>query len=172
MFPSADVPRNTNLGIKKWKARLLAHQEVAEYATSIRQLTRDEQVRQGGTLLRGVDLDAYLDRILARAEFAVLSREGKCVGFCAFYTYDSALDSAFITLFLMAPSVRRTGLARGMLEAVVSSSLQRGFRYLTLRVRDDNMPAIRFYLGQGFCIKGRVGSDLEMTLEMTAMATA
>jgi len=172
MFPSPNVSRNTNLGMKKWKSRLLAHQEVVEYAASIRQLTRDEQVRQGGALLRGVDLDAYLDRILARADFAVLSNEGKCVGFCAFYTYDPALDSAFITLLLLAPSVRRSGLARGMLEAVASSSLQKGFRYLTLRVRDDNMPAIRFYLGQGFRVNGREGSDLKMTLEMTAMVTA
>ncbi|WP_416137143.1 GNAT family N-acetyltransferase [Halomonas sp. HK25] len=146
---------------------MLAPREVASYAANIGRLTRDEQASQAGALLRDVDLDAYLDKLMTRADVAVLEVERHCRGFCAFYTYEPALGVAFITLFLVAPDVRRNGMARGLLEVVAASALQRGFRYLTLRVRDDNAPAIRFYLGQGFRIAGRHQTDLEMTLEMT-----
>lgn len=154
---------------RRWGARVLAPHEVADYAVDIRQLTRNEQERQAGELLKGVDLDGYLDKILAKADFAVLNVEGKCCGFCAFYTYEPALETAFITLFLVAPDVRRNGMARGVLEVVAGSALQYGFRYLTLRVRQHNILAIRFYLAQGFRIVRRDDGDIEMTLEMTAL---
>ncbi|HSP57960.1 MAG TPA: GNAT family N-acetyltransferase [Halomonas sp.] len=154
---------------KKWEARLLSPHEVADYVVDIRQLTRDEQERQAGELIGGIDLDGYLDKILAKADFAVLNAEGKCCGFCAFYTYEPALDAAFITLFLLAPEVRRNGMARGVLEVVAKSALQHGFRYLTLRVRQNNFLAIRFYLGQGFRIVRRHDRNIEMTLEMTVL---
>ncbi|WP_197038399.1 GNAT family N-acetyltransferase [Billgrantia saliphila] len=147
----------------------MAPHEVAEYVADIRQLTRDEQERQAGELLKGIDLDNFLDKVLAKADFAVLNVEGKCCGFCAFYTYEPALEAAFITLFLVTPDVRRSGMARGVLEVVAGAALQYGFRYLTLRVRQDNIPAIRFYLGQGFRIVRRHERDIEMSLEMTAL---
>lgn len=154
---------------KRWEARLLTPHEVADYGGNIRQLTRDEQERQAGELIGGIDLEGYLDKILANADFAVLNVEGKCCGFCAFYTYEPALDAAFITLFLVAPDVRRNGMARGVLEVVAETALQHGFRYLTLRVRQNNILAIRFYLGQGFRIVRRHDRNIEMTLEMTAL---
>ncbi|KAA0012853.1 GNAT family N-acetyltransferase [Billgrantia pellis] len=162
------MPANRNAR-RKWGARVLAPHEVAKYAADIRQLTRNEQERQAGELLKGVGLDDFLDKILARADFAVLNVEGKCCGFCAFYTYEPALDTAFITLFLVTPNVRRSGMARSVLEVVAGAALQYGFRYLTLKVRQDNTPAIHFYLSQGFQIAERHGGDIVMSLEMTAL---
>jgi ribosomal protein S18 acetylase RimI-like enzyme len=154
---------------KRWRARVLGPHEVADYETDIRQLTRDEQKRQAGDLIKGVDLDNFLDKLLSKADFAVLDVEGRCCGFCAFYTYEPALEAAFITLFLVTPDVRRSGMARGVLEVVAGATLQHGFRYLTLRVRQDNIPAIRFYQGQGFRITKRYEREFEMSLEMTAL---
>ncbi|MGQ4879408.1 GNAT family N-acetyltransferase [Billgrantia sp. LNSP4103-1] len=154
---------------RRWKARVLAPYEVANYVADIRQLAQDEQERQAGELLKGVEFDNHLDKILSKADFAVLDVEGKCCGFCAFYTYEPATEAAFITLFLVTPDVRRSGMARGVLEAVAGAALQCGLRYLKLRVRQDNVPAIRFYQGQGFRFVKRYGKDIEMSLEMTAL---
>ena len=160
-----------SLESRRWQARVLSSNEIVDYVASIKQLTLDEQKRQAGDLIEGIDLESYLDKILSRADFAVLNVEGMCCGFCAYYTYKPELRSAFITLFLVKPEVRRVGMARGILEVVASSALQGGFRYLKLRVRQDNVPAIRFYLSQGFLVTGRHASDIEMTLSLTTLAT-
>ncbi|WP_445001033.1 GNAT family N-acetyltransferase [Halomonas mongoliensis] len=150
---------------------MLGSGEVAHHSASIVRLAHEEQARQAGKLLRDIDIDAYLDKLLAKADLAVLEVDHRCCGFCAFYTYLPDLGTAFITLFLVAPDVRRNGMARDMLEVVAASAAQRGFHSLTLRVRDDNAPAIRFYLAQGFKVLGRHDGDLEMRLEMTAFGT-
>lgn len=155
-------------GPRRWRVRVLGPAEVAQHAASIVRLTREEQARQEGQLLRDIDIDSYLDKLLAKADLAVLEVAHRCCGFCAFYTYLPGLGTAFITLFLVSPDVRRNGMARDMLKVVAASAAQRGFHSLTLRVRDDNASAIRFYLAQGFQVVDRHERDLEMRLEMTA----
>ncbi|MBB3229593.1 GNAT family N-acetyltransferase [Halomonas stenophila] len=124
--------------------------EIAGWELPLRRLVREEQARQAGALIRGVDLDAYLDRVVARGEFVLLTLDEHLGGFCAFYAFDPALDSAFITLFVVAPEGRGLGLAEAMLACVATQARQRGYRYLTLWVGEDNVPALRFYRRQGF----------------------
>lgn len=155
---------------RKWRVRVLAQHEVPDYAPALRKLAHAEQARQDGRLLDGVAVDEYIEKLEGKAELAVLEVDGKCCGFCAFYTYDPTLDEAFIALFLVAPEVQRNGMARGILESVAASALQKGFRYLALRVREDNYQAIQFYLSQGFLMAGQHGKDYAMRLEMTALS--
>lgn len=118
VMPGKITKNSRHLTVKKWRVRVLAQQEVPNYAAALRKLAHAEQARQGGKLLEGVDIDEYIEKLEGRAELAVLEVEGKCCGFCAFYTYDPTLDEAFVALFLVAPEVRRNGMARGILEAV------------------------------------------------------
>ena len=55
-----------------------------------------------------------------------------------------------------APSHRRKGVGRLLVEAVVAWAMQRGVRVLQLMVTSKNEPAMRFYDELGFTRTGRV----------------
>ena len=160
---SADLP--------SWNTRVLVSSEHALYADELRRLTHEEQARQQGELVHGVDIDAYVTKILEQADIAVLIVEGHLAGFCAFYTYDPGQPSAFITLFILAPETRHCGMAEPLLEVAAAAAVAKGFGTLTLRVRHRNWSAIRFYLRQGFRESGRFGRDLEMCMPLTRSFT-
>lgn len=124
--------------------------ELAKHGRLLRALVRDEQARQRGALVQGVGLEVYLDRILARDEFVLLEVEGRVCGFCAFYLQDLTLDSAFITLLLLAPEVRGHGLCRSVLAGVAEVASHRGFEYLTLWGRHDRSDTPRLCQHIGF----------------------
>lgn len=124
--------------------------ELARRGRLLRDLVREEQARQQGALIQGINLEAYLDRILARDEFVLLEVEGRLCGFCAFYIQDLTLDSAFITLLLLAPEVRGCGLCRQVLAGVAEVARHRGFDYLTLWGRHDRVDTLRLYQRMGF----------------------
>ena len=48
------------------------------------------------------------------------------------------------------PRWRRTGVARGLLDAVCTAARQHGALRLTLQTEDDNTAALRLYEGYGF----------------------
>ncbi|HRI98645.1 MAG TPA: GNAT family N-acetyltransferase, partial [Nocardioides sp.] len=50
----------------------------------------------------------------------------------------------------VAPAVRRRGVARALLDEVVSLAEQEGMQRLLLEVREDNDGALAFYAAQGF----------------------
>ncbi|WP_299231252.1 GNAT family N-acetyltransferase [uncultured Halomonas sp.] len=152
-----------------FSVRVLAPREHALYADALRRLTHEEQARQQGEgeWMQAADLDAYLNEVLEHAEIAVITVDGCLVGFCAFYTDDPGQPSAFITLFLLAPEIRRRGMVRPLLEATAAAAVAKGFGSLTLRVRHKDWQAIRFYLRQGFRESGRHGHELEMRLDLT-----
>ncbi|MDT0499428.1 MULTISPECIES: GNAT family N-acetyltransferase [unclassified Halomonas] len=154
-------------GSSSWNTRVLAPSEHSLYADELRRLTHEEQARQQGELVHGIDLDAYVTKILEKADIAVLIVDGHLAGFCAFYTYDPGRPSAFITLLLLASEGRRGGMARSLLEATAALAVARGFDCLTLQISHRDWPAIRFYLRQGFRESGRYGRDLEMCLDLT-----
>ncbi len=54
-------------------------------------------------------------------------------------------EEAHITNLLIAPDQRRKGFARRLLVALISESIERGARHLTLEVRSKNHAAIELY---------------------------
>jgi ribosomal protein S18 acetylase RimI-like enzyme len=121
---------------------------------AIRQLILDEQARQSGRFIEGVDLDAYLRKLDEQAEIHADVRDGRCRGFVAFYCNNQQTRQAFITSVVVAPPDRGTGLGRELVRAVLDTCRSRGFTRCRLEVRSDNVAAIAMYTGLGFVDAG------------------
>lgn len=120
----------------------------------VRALIIDEQARQSGRFIEGVDLQVYLKKLDAHAEIVAESDGARCRGFVAFYCNNTVTRRAFITLVLVAPEDRATGLGRSLVTRVLDVCRQRGFSSCGLEVRADNAPAIALYTGLGFITVG------------------
>jgi len=132
----------------------------------VRDLIVDEQARQSGRFIEGVDLDAYLRKLDEKAEIHADMSDGRCRGFVAFYCNNLQTRQAFITSVVVAPQDRGTGLGREIVGAVLDICRGRGFTSCRLEVRSDNAAAITMYAGLGFsAVAERVGRQvLEIAL--------
>ena len=128
---------------------------------SIRVLIADEQQRQHGRFLDGVDMSAYLAKLDTRGEILSDSTEDRCRGFVAFYCNDEATRQAYITLVLIDPRDRGRGLGRALVGAVLDIARRRGYRTCRLEVTTENTAARDLYTSMGFTVvEKRAGRDL------------
>ncbi|HRD63682.1 MAG TPA: GNAT family N-acetyltransferase, partial [Nocardioides sp.] len=79
--------------------------------------------------------------------YLVAERDGQLVGHAVASLVD---DVAELQRIAVAPAVRRRGVARALLDEVVSLAEQEGMQRLLLEVREDNDGALAFYAAQGF----------------------
>lgn len=127
----------------------------------IKTLIRDEQARQHDRFVVGVDLDGYLRQLDERAEVVSDLDGRRCRGFVAFYCNNLATRQAYITLVLVAPQDRATGLGRTLVTRALDLCRQRGFTTCRLEVRDDNAVALAMYQALGFAtVEQRDGKHL------------
>lgn len=122
---------------------------------SIKTLILEEQARQAGRFIEGVELDAYLQKLGEHAELVSESEGGRCLGFVAFYCNNLETRRAFITLVVVAPQDRAVGLGRELVSRVLDICRDRGFSTCGLEVRSDNTTAIAMYAGLGFLAVGQ-----------------
>lgn len=128
---------------------------------AIKSLIRDEQSRQSGRFIEGVELEAYLGRLDQRAEVVADMADGRCRGLVAFYCNNPATRQAYITLVLVAPPDRGTGLGRSLVASVLGTCRGRGFTTCRLEVRNDNPAALAMYQSLGFTtVEQRGGKHL------------
>lgn len=128
---------------------------------SVRSLILEEQARPGTTFIEDVDVDAYLAKLGERAEFLANSSGGRCRGFVAFYANDEQSKRAYITLVLVAPEHRRTGLGRVLVSGVLDIVRRRGFTSCRLEVAKRNAAAHAMYRSLGFrVVEERSHKDL------------
>ena len=82
-----------------------------------------------------------------------------CFGFGrpldGFIILSSAADQAEILTIATDPALRRTGIARALLDIAETELVDNGVDTLFLEVAEDNDPAIKFYKGAGFEPIGR-----------------
>jgi len=135
-------------------------------ADTVKTLIREEQARQSGRFVEGTDLEAYLLRLDERAEVHADHVGTRCRGFAAFYCNNAATRQAYITLVLVAPQDRASGLGRALVSAVLDTCRGRGFTSCGLEVRSDNASALALYRSLGFAVvEERAGKQLlEVTL--------
>ncbi|HUW93591.1 MAG TPA: GNAT family N-acetyltransferase [Bacteroidales bacterium] len=67
--------------------------------------------------------------------------------------------------FVVNPSFRGKGTGRQMLTDFINSLGEEFFR-VTLKVYNDNQPAVRFYISQGFVISGESEGLLQMEMKV------
>jgi ribosomal protein S18 acetylase RimI-like enzyme len=119
-------------------------------SNDIKTLIREEQARQSNRFVEGVELEAYLRRLDERAEVVSEVVDGRCRGFVAYYCNNLATRQAYITLVLVAPDARGTGLGRALVTEALAACRGRGFVTCRLEVRDDNAVALAMYRSMGF----------------------
>lgn len=128
---------------------------------AIAALIRDEQARQQGRFVEGVDVETYLARLGERAELLSVADGPRCRGFVAYYANDYASKQAFITLVLVAPEDRGLGLGRSLVTCVLDIVKRRGFTSCRLEVATANTTAQAMYGQLGFhTVEHRAGKDL------------
>jgi [ribosomal protein S18]-alanine N-acetyltransferase len=87
------------------------------------------------------------------ALFLVAEGEGeRIVGYVV--ALDAADEGEILNL-AVAPTGRRHGLGRALVEHVLEALRARGIRHVYLEVRESNAPARALYAGQGFREVGR-----------------
>ncbi|MBP5253769.1 MAG: ribosomal protein S18-alanine N-acetyltransferase [Lachnospiraceae bacterium] len=74
------------------------------------------------------------------------------VGYIGMYR---ALDEGNIANLAVDPAMRRQGVGRRLLEALLRQSAPLGVKTLFLEVRESNVPAFTLYESLGFCQVGR-----------------
>lgn len=67
----------------------------------------------------------------------------------------TVLDEGQITNIATHPAYRRRGLGAAVLEALLAEARARGLAFVTLEVRESNVPAIALYQKLGFELVGR-----------------
>lgn len=128
---------------------------------AVRTLIVDEQERQHGRFIEGVNLTDYLAKLDTQAEILVDLAPDRCRGFVAFYCNDESTRKAFVTLVAVHPDDRRSGLARGLLAGLFDIFRRRGFRSCALEVAHHNEAARAMWLRLGFhLVERRAGKDL------------
>jgi ribosomal-protein-alanine N-acetyltransferase len=86
--------------------------------------------------------------LLAGAEGLVAcAAEGTVVGFLL---WQQAAEDADLLTLAVAPSCRRQGIAKALLQALCAALIVRGVQRIFLEVGKDNVPACRLYAAFGF----------------------
>lgn len=110
---------------------------------AIRYLIEQEQARNADFIRTA--LPTYLEKLEAYAEVVAEGVDDNCHGFVAFYCNDYATLTLYVTLILVSPTYRRTGLGERLLARTFELGRARGFTRCRLEVHPDNPGARDFY---------------------------
>jgi ribosomal-protein-alanine N-acetyltransferase len=133
---------------------------------SITSLIRDEQARVGGRFIEGVDLETYITKLGDKAEIVSDIVPGRCRGFVAFYCNDLTTRRAYITLVLVHPDDRGSGVGRALVDAVLALAKSRGFVACALEVSKTNEAAYGLYTDRGFRPVGDRGGKQLLEIDL------
>lgn len=129
-------------------------------------IMREEHRRPDGDFFPGVDLKAYAEKLLRKAEILVHYRGGKTLGLAAYYCHDVESLTGFLSLLWVSPEARGAGIACALMGQVIGVLEARRFHLLKLEVFAGNHRAISFYRRQGFEVIGSNQGSLIMGLAL------
>lgn len=69
---------------------------------------------------------------------------------CGYIGCHIVLDEGYIANVAVSPALRRQGIGRQLVQEMIRQAKQRGLAFLTLEVRESNLPAIDLYTSCGF----------------------
>ena len=95
----------------------------------------------------------YFQKIDNFACFLIARKETEIAGFSAFYMNDQESKTAFVTLIAVAPHMQGQNIGTLLLEESEKLARENGMRRMFLKVRSENLKAIRFYEKQGYTIE-------------------
>lgn len=107
-----------------------------------------EQHRQNGHFVP--DSPDYLSKLAVEAEVLFHEYQGQCKGFVFFYCNDLESSMSYITLIMVDPDSRKSGIGAALVRYVLALTAQRGLNVCRLEVLKENGAAIKFYEALGF----------------------
>jgi ribosomal protein S18 acetylase RimI-like enzyme len=113
--------------------------------------TREQWAYYAGQILRTPGCGRF-DPALSR----IISAPGSAMPAAVALTTWIGRDAVHVAQIAVAPDRRRQGLARVLMQSVLSGSAQAGATRMTLMVDGSNAPAIRFYESLGFSERSRM----------------
>ncbi len=123
-----------------------------------RRLARGEDIPALAALERacfpeGAD-EAMLERFLSdgRHRFLLAEEDGTLLGYA---WYEFVLDEGYVGNVAVAAEHRRQGVGRALVADMLSDAASLGLAFLTLEVRESNLPAQSLYRALGFLAVGR-----------------
>ena len=121
-------------------------------------------MRQSGAFVPMDDL--YLAKLEEKAELIVHNFTDGCAGFVFFYCNDPEKVSSYITLVMVAPKARKSGVATNLVNCVLNLSKRRGFEFCCLEVRKENRAALSLYESIGFSVSEDRGEKYLMKIRI------
>lgn len=112
-----------------------------------------------------VEMGAYIEKILSRAERYEYWQGEKLVGFLAVY-HNADEGFGFITNISTSAAHQRSGLGQKLLSRLIAFSKKRGTSLLKLDVHEENEAALTFYQKHGFQSLNTKDSFVEMQLDL------
>ena len=86
------------------------------------------------------------------AVFLTAELDGKAVGYAGMHC---VCGECYMDNLAVAPELRRGGIGRALMEALIREARGKGASFLTLEVRGSNVPALALYRSLGFFEAGR-----------------
>lgn len=93
-----------------------------------------------------------LDSIKGKNTFMGIKNGEQLIGYLSFY---ESCGEVYINNIATNPNFRRKGIAKALLCELISLSVSSEFSFVTLEVRESNIPAISLYTSFGFKEEGR-----------------
>lgn len=115
-------------------------------------------------LLGGRSVDDYVAKLRSAAEVTGWWVCGEFAGFVAFYANDDETKVAFISMLWVSARQRQRKIGSILLRHVAEVCKARAFESIRLQVARDNVAALNFYTGRGFCVVRESAEHLEMRL--------
>jgi len=100
--------------------------------------------------------------------FAAVDDHGRVLGYAGM---QAILDEGYITNIAVAPSARRLGIASALLGRLLDLGRELNLAFLTLEVRESNVPAISLYEKFGFKVVGKRKNYYEKPKEDALLMT-
>ena len=113
---------------------------------------------------------AYLESLRAGGGAVLAAAEGDVM--LGYAWYQLVLDEGYVGNVAVAEPFRRRGVGRALTEAMCRSAREKGLAFLTLEVRESNLPARRLYESCGFCTAAVRKNYYERPREDAVLMTA
>jgi ribosomal-protein-alanine acetyltransferase len=101
------------------------------------------------------DAEAFRRELLLPHARLRVVEGGASFAIAAFAVWWHVVDEVHLLNIVVAPELRRAGVARALMEAMIDDARRADARALELEVRAGNAPAIALYTAYGFAILGR-----------------
>ncbi len=114
--------------------------------------------------------EPWPERLFAQAteRLLVAVEDGTVLGYAVLF---SVLDEGSLDNIAVAPDHRRQGVADALLDAMVRRAREKDLAFITLEVRQGNLPAIALYEKHGFAQAGRRTNYYERPREDAILMT-